>query len=151
MVWLLLWDRPVQEFKLYVFFLFSDEFLRSLDDYDIVVPARVTEIGNHLTYEINPKHSLRRRSADLNVQSDENIHYNIKINNENHTLKLKHNKNLIAPSMVVETMRSHFKNVSDSSFKFLDERKRHCHFHGDIANLPGTKVAVGLCNGMVSS
>ncbi|XP_060601173.1 A disintegrin and metalloproteinase with thrombospondin motifs 7-like isoform X2 [Ruditapes philippinarum] len=126
----------------------KDEFLQTLQEYDIVVPARVTEIGHHLTYEINPRHSLRRRSVDSNVQSDDNIHYNIKINNENHILRLRHNKNLIAPSLVIERMRNRFKNVTDSTFKFLEDSKKNCHFHGDISNQPGTKAAVGLCNGM---
>ena len=132
-------------------FSFSDEFLQSLEEYEIVVPSRVTREGSHVTYNIHPGHSLRRRSADPDVQSGNSIHYNININNEPHILKLKHNWNLISPGLVIERKQSRFKNVTDSRFSYLDERKTNCHYHGDIANQPGSKVALALCNGMVSS
>ncbi|XP_053405061.1 A disintegrin and metalloproteinase with thrombospondin motifs 7-like [Mercenaria mercenaria] len=126
----------------------KDEFLRNLQEYEIVVPSLVTAEGHHLTYTLHPRHSLRRRSVDSHVQSDDSIHYNININNENHILKLQHNRHLIAPGLVIERKRNHFKNVTDSKFTFLKESNRNCHFHGDITNQPGTKVAVALCNGM---
>lgn len=130
-------------------FSFADEFLKSLNDYEIVIPSRVRRDGQHLEYNLHPRHSLRRRSAQLSDALSD-LHYSVTINKKNHILKLDLNRNLISPGLVIERRGNKFKNVTDSRFSYIADQHKNCHFHGSIVNQSSSKVALGLCNGMVS-
>lgn len=104
-----------------------------------------------MSYSLHPAHSLRRRSVISHDLLDDTIHYSIDINNNNHILKLKHNRNLISPGLVIERKQNRFKNVTDSRFSILNGSKAKCHYHGAIEHQRGSMVAVGLCNGMVGT
>lgn len=132
--------------------MFSEEFLSSLTEYDIVTPSRVDLDGSHVSFSLHPGHLLRRRSADLsqNLYLDDVLHYSVDINNQKHILKLQPNYNLVSPGFVVERRKNRFKNITDSSFSRLKENNSNCHFHGTVLNQTKTKVAVGICDGMVS-
>lgn len=138
--------------KMYGFVFISDEFVSNLKEYEIVVPSRVASDGRHVSYSLHPGHLLRRRSVDFNqpIEKDDFLHYSVEINNHKHVLKLNPNNKLVSPGFVIERRKNRFKNVTDSTFKTLSEDRANCHFHGTVLNQTNTKVALGICDGMVS-
>ena len=133
-------------------FLFSDEFIKHIENYEITIPSRVTREGNHVSFSLNPGHSVRRRSAEYSYTADDNIfHYKVRVENQDILLEIKPNNKLTSPSLVIERKKNRFKNVTDSSFRKLDDSYSNCHFHGKIVNQSDSRVAVGVCNGLVSS
>ena len=127
--------------------LLSDAFLSTLTDYEIVTPARVARDGSHVTFSLHPGHELHKRSA-----SDDNdyLHYSVDINKKRYVLELAPYKHLVSPGLVIERRKNRFNNVTDSTFEYLHESKTNCHLHGRVVNETATKVAVRLCDGMVS-
>lgn len=135
-----------------VFILISDDYLNRLGKFDITIPSRVTREGDHVSYSLHPGHTVRRRSTDfLYPSEDDIIHYKVQVENQDLLLKLKPNYKLTSPSFVIERKKNSFKNVTDSSFKHLDDSYSNCHFHGEVVNQTESRVAVGVCNGLVSS
>ena len=136
----------------HVFLFFSDEYLHNLESYDITIPSRVTSDGDHVSYSLHPGHKLRRRSTDSLYSTDDgNFHYKVQVDNQDLLLKLKPNHKLTSPSFVIERKRGRFKNITDSTFKTLDDSYSNCHFHGEIVNQSESSVAVAVCNGLVST
>ena len=104
-----------------------------------------------MSYSLHPGHILRRRGTDSIYSADDNIfHYKIQVDNQDLLLKLKPNHKLTSPSFVIERKKSRFKNITDSTFKRLDDSYTNCHFHGEIVNQSESSVAVAVCDGLVS-
>ena len=95
---------------------------------------------------------MRRRSAD-NIHGNDNdniFHYKVKVENQDLLLQLKPNYKLTSPNFVIERKKNRFKNVTDSTFRRLDESYSSCHYYGEIINQSDSRVALGVCNGLVS-
>ena len=95
---------------------------------------------------------MRRRSADsIHSNDNDNIfHYKVKVENQDLLLQLKPNYKLTSPNFVIERKKNRFKNVTDSTFRRLDESYSSCHYYGEIINQSDSRVALGVCNGLVS-
>lgn len=120
--------------------------MNTLDNYAITIPLRVTERGDVISKDLHP-HSLRhRRNSD---QFSDAIHYKLNVKDSDYVLKLKPNTKLFHPSLVIETRRNSFNNVSDSVFARYTQRP--CHYTGEILDRSNSKVALALCDGLVSA
>ena len=94
---------------------------------------------------------MRRRSADFShITNDDIFHYKVRVENQDLLLQLKPNYKLTSPGFVIERKKSRFKNVTDSTFRRLDDSHNNCHFYGEIINQTGSRVALGVCSGLVS-
>ncbi len=146
--WLLL---PV---TLYAFVLFSEEFVRSLSDFEISVPRRVSHSGDfishHLHHSVALSRTLQRSKRDTHSvgAEDELVHYRVSVENSDLHLTLEPNHRLLAPAFVFERRRGESKSASDVIIE--DRPDRLCHLHGEVQGHPGSKVAVSACNGLVS-
>ncbi|KAL3866276.1 hypothetical protein ACJMK2_043584 [Sinanodonta woodiana] len=127
----------------------QEEYVRSLRDYEIIIPSRVTRNGDHAAYHLSPDHSIQKRDVNSFVLDDDDgyLHYKVEVDNKQLLLKVKPNEKLTSPGLIVERKKNMYKNVTDSTFrKFKDV---NCHFHGHIINQTYSRVALGLCNGMM--
>lgn len=119
------------------------QFVNTLDNYAITIPLRVTKSGDVISKDLHP-HSLRhRRNSD---QFSDAIHYKLNVKDSDYVLKLKPNTKLFHPSLVIETRRNSFNNVSDSVFARYTQRP--CHYTGEILDRSNSKVALALCDGL---
>lgn len=127
----------------------AGQFMNTLDNYEITIPLRVTEGGDVISKDLHP-HSLRhRRNSD---QLSDAIHYKLNVKDSDYVLKLKPNTKFFHPSLVVETRRNSFNNVSDSVFvRYTGSTERPCHYTGEILDRSNSKVALALCDGLVSA
>lgn len=123
--------------------------MNTLDNYEITIPLRVTEDGDVISKDLHP-HSLRhRRNSD---QFSDAIHYKLNVKDSDYVLKLKPNTKFFHPSLVVETKRNSFNNISDSVFvRYSGSTERPCHYTGEILDRSNSKVALALCDGLVSA
>ena len=129
-------------------FFVSGAFIQDLKEYQFVIPSRVNHEGEHVAFSLHPQHVVRKRSVD---DLDKTLHYKVEIDKEIHILKLSPNRKLIAPGFVIERKKNRFKNVTDSVFSRLHKDNFNCHYHGEVINQSDTKVALGVCSGLVSN
>lgn len=122
--------------------------MNTLDNYDITIPIRVTDSGDVISRDLHPHKLRHRRSGD---EISDTIHYKLNVKNRDFILKLKPNIKLYNPSLVVERKRNLFNNISDSVFlRYTSSSNQQCHYTGEIVDKINSKVALALCDGMVS-
>ena len=136
-------------FFLCIFFFFSaGQFVRTLDNYDIIIPMRVTESGDVITHNLHPHATRHRRNSD---QLSDVLHYKVNVDNSDYVLKLQPNRKLYNPSLLIEKKKNSFHNVSDSTFlRYSQGDQMPCHYTGEILSKRNSKVALALCKGLVS-
>lgn len=118
--------------------------------YEIVVPHKITEDGDFISYML-PHHYKRsyyrnKRSADLT--SDDKVHYIVPIAGQDHHLELSPSVGLMSPSMVVENIK---KSGSVLRPKLELSNDVQCHYRGGIKGDNTSKAAISTCYGLVSS
>lgn len=119
------------------------EFLKLIKDYEVTLPYRVNSEGQFETHILHPEHHTVKRSTQ-----PETVHYHVIVENKTLHLQMKLNDKFTSPGMVVERLKSRFKNVSDSTF--VPYWKRKCFFSGKIKDHMTSNVALQVCNGLVS-
>jgi hypothetical protein len=129
------------------FFSITGRFVDTLDNYDVTIPIRVTDKGDVISRDLHP-HKLRHRRSSDEISD---IHYKLSVKNKDFILKLKPNIKLYNPSLVVERKKNLFNNVSDSVFlRYTSNSGEQCHYTGEIVDRSNSKVALALCDGLVS-
>lgn len=122
--------------------------MRTLDNYDIIIPMRVTESGDVITHNLHPHATRHRRNSD---QLSDVVHYKVNVENSDYVLKLQPNRKLYNPSLLIEKKKNSFHNVSDSTFlRYSQSDQKPCHYTGEILSKRNSKVALALCKGLVS-
>ncbi|XP_052832020.1 A disintegrin and metalloproteinase with thrombospondin motifs 7 isoform X2 [Octopus bimaculoides] len=117
------------------------EFLKLIKDYEVTLPYRVNSEGQFETHILHPEHHTVKRSTE-----PETVHYHVVVENKTLHLQMKLNDKFTSPGMVVERLKSRFKNVSDSTF--VPYWKRKCFFSGKIKDHTTSNVALQVCNGL---
>ncbi|XP_071091239.1 A disintegrin and metalloproteinase with thrombospondin motifs 12-like [Haliotis cracherodii] len=126
----------------------QENFAQNLDDYEVVIPSRVSSDGGFITHTLHAHHKIWKRSVDdAGASSDDVIHYQIPLSDRTLQVKLQVNSKLLTPSTVVETRTGRYKNVSDSMFKILDHRG--CHFTGHVTGEDNSRAAISACGGLM--
>ena len=129
-------------------FFSAGQFVRTLDNYDIIIPMRVTESGDVITHNLHPHATRHRRNSD---QLSDVVHYKVNVENSDYVLKLQPNRKLYNPSLLIEKKKNSFHNVSDSTFlRYSQSDQKPCHYTGEILSKRNSKVALALCKGLVS-
>ncbi|XP_020715163.1 A disintegrin and metalloproteinase with thrombospondin motifs 6 isoform X2 [Ceratitis capitata] len=124
--------------------LHSDE----LKSGTLIVPKRVNENGEFLTYDLSYRHdqnyrhehSRRRRNIAKNFNK---VHYKLDVANETIHLDLEPHSYFMAPSLVIERHRR------DIRTRKTTIGNADCHFHGKVRGHEESNVAISTCEGLV--
>lgn len=116
--------------------------------YEVVVPQRITENGDFISYMIphHYKRSYYRNKRSTDLTSDDKVHYMVPIAGEGYHLELTPSVGLVSPAMVVESYRKD-KELRPSIQPTNDVQ---CHYTGGIKGDNSSKAAVSTCYGLVS-
>ena len=128
-------------------FHFSAEFAKSLKDYEISVPAKVTKDGDHLSHSVH--HTLEGVHSHVHRRdvTPDPLHYRLKVDGMDLTLTLTPHHRIFAPGLVIER-RSQWANSSQSKIERMTQNQ--CHFRGQIQGHENSAVAMATCEGLVS-
>ena len=125
------------------FYSFLERFARSLTDYEVTSPHRVTQDGIFLSHTVH--HRRRRDVADV---SEQELHFRLRVGDDDLHLELTPNEDFLAGGVTIEHRPDNYKNVSFSKIRTLENA---CHFHGQVRDHPRSLVALSTCNGLVSN
>ncbi|XP_021933903.1 A disintegrin and metalloproteinase with thrombospondin motifs 7-like isoform X2 [Zootermopsis nevadensis] len=129
-----------------------------IDEYELVIPTKVTEDGQFLSHDLNHHH--RNGEQELyfktpghgrrNKRSTEAVvNYHIPVGILGHKqplhLELWPSSDFFAPGLVVERRTA---NLSAPRLSPPSVRATRCHYQGAIRGQPGSQVAVSACNGL---
>lgn len=128
--------------------------MKSLDDYRVIVPARVKSTGEFLSHNLHPRahHNVKKRSANAsrsNSESERTLHYKVTLDDRHVHLELLPNEKFLGRQVVVERWKSRYGNLSDVSVRKLKDR-HGCHYTGSVRGETSSKAAVATCQGLVS-
>ena len=143
--------------------MFEGDFAKSLNNYEISIPRKVTEEGHHISHSVrhllptssDPESSRRRRwRRDLRSSSpaeDDRINYSVTIDGKELHLDLVANHALFAPGLVVERRDDRAASYTNQTYNRLPRiRQNRCHFNGHVRGVPQSTVAMATCDGLVS-
>ncbi|XP_042884223.1 A disintegrin and metalloproteinase with thrombospondin motifs 7-like [Penaeus japonicus] len=145
------------------------EYVSRLRGHEVVTPLRVDRdgrfLGHHLDSAHDPRpsaHARSRRAAHIRSDQDEEVHYVIALDGEEHQVTLRPNARFLAPHAVVERRRgrgpSSFPggvraapegdpDFAASSLRIIG-REPSCHYHGFVRNHTDSRVALSACSGL---
>ena len=110
----------------------------------------MTSGGEFVTHDVIHQldtSSARRHRRD--VGDDASLHYHVDVEGTTLHLHLTPSDKLFAPGLIVERRQEGGQsNVTNARLERRSQNR--CHFSGQIRGHPGSAVAVGTCNGLVS-
>jgi len=130
-------------------FCFSspEEFLSSLDHYEIAFPIQVDQNGDFLTFDMRSqlKQRPRRSLGSLPYEpSEQQVFYKVSAHRTQFLLNLTLHSNLLAEHFTVEYWK---RDGVDWQHDFHED----CHYAGHLQDqYLNSKVAISNCNGLVS-
>lgn len=140
---------------------FAGLYSSDIEEYELVVPTKVTEDGQFLSHDVNHHHTSdeeefsakSRESGRRNKRNtDAVVNYHVPVAMLGHEqplhLELWPSINFFAPSLVVERRVA---NLSASRRAPPSVHARRCHYQGAIRGQPRSQVAISACNGLVST
>jgi hypothetical protein len=132
-----------------------------IEDYELVIPKKVTEDGRFLSHDLNHHYIndeeefgskttngdyRRKRSVEAIVN------YHIPVGMLGHEqplhLELWPSRDFLAPGLVVERRAD---NLTTPKRSPPSSHATQCHYQGAIRGQPGSQVAISACNGLVSN
>eukprot|EP00062_Callorhinchus_milii_P015591 gi/632966002/ref/XP_007899177.1/ PREDICTED: A disintegrin and metalloproteinase with thrombospondin motifs 10 [Callorhinchus milii] len=123
----------------------QEEFLSTLEHYEIAIPVRVDHNGDFLSYNVKSSHKLRsKRSlpAFHHEPAEQQVFYKVSSHGLHFLLNLTLHTNLVADYFTVEYWK---KDGLEWRHDYMDE----CHYLGHLSDLEeATKVALSNCNGL---
>jgi hypothetical protein len=142
--------------------LFSFVGLYSLDveDYELVIPRKVTEDGHFLSHDLN--HHYMNDEEESEVKATDGgqkrkrsvgavVNYHVAVGLLGHEqplhLELWPSREFLAPGLVVERRADNYSTPKRSPPSL---EAAQCHYQGAIRGQPGSQVAISACNGLVS-
>ncbi|XP_069699522.1 A disintegrin and metalloproteinase with thrombospondin motifs 12-like [Periplaneta americana] len=137
--------------------LLQGRYSRNIEDFEVVVPERVTSNGQFISHLIpyHYKHSYYQGKSEEDMGPDDTIHYSLPISGEEHHLELWPNNRLLSPGFVVETRpvdgvarsRRHKRN-SATDYKFHRLRDVQCLYRGRVRGHNDSVIALSTCYGL---
>ncbi|KAM3927197.1 A disintegrin and metalloproteinase with thrombospondin motifs 7 isoform 2-T2 [Leptodactylus fuscus] len=111
-------------------------------DADIVLPARVDERGNFLTYDLTPR-NLQKRA--LTSSTGSSTFYEIKYKGVELTFNLSQNHQLLAPGFVSE-----WRNGGIKESRIISRPSSSCHMQGEVQTHHHHvgNAAISICSGL---
>jgi hypothetical protein len=143
-----------------ILFFFAGLYSLDIEDYELVIPRKVTEEGHFLSHDLN--HYYINDEEEFGIETTNGGHrnrrsvgavvnYHITVGFLGHGeplhLELWPSRSFLAPGLVVERRAGNHtapKRLPPS----LDATQ--CHYQGAIRGQPGSQVAISACNGLVS-
>lgn len=124
-----------------------EEFLSSLDHYEIAFPIQVDQNGDFLTFDVRSqlKQRPRRSLGSLPYEpSEQQVFYKVSAHRTQFLLNLTLHSNLLAEHFTVEYWK---RDGMDWQHDFHED----CHYAGHLQDqYLSSKVAISNCNGLVS-
>lgn len=143
-------DSPTCISFLSLHFLLPDpeEFLSSLDHYEIAFPVQVDQNGDFLTFDVkSPRKRRARRGTGAPSHEpprEQQVFYRVSAHRAQFLLNLTLHTNLLAERFRVEYWRH---DGVDRKHEFHED----CHYSGHLQDeYLNSKVAISNCNGLVS-
>lgn len=122
------------------------EFAKSLKDYEISIPAKVTKDGDHISHSVH--HTLEGVHSHVHRRdvTPDPLHYRLKVDGMDLQMTLTPHHRMFAPGLVVERRSRQYGNISDS--RILRMTQNPCHFRGQIQGQENSAVAMATCQGL---
>jgi hypothetical protein len=132
-----------------------------IEDYELVIPKKVTEDGQFLSHdldhhltddeeEVGAKTTGVGRRSKRGVRPVVNYHIPVAMLGHEQPLHLElwPSRDFLAPGLMVERRNDSLSTTPRRSPPSV--RATRCHYHGTIRGQPGSQVAVSACDGLVS-
>ncbi|XP_048469866.1 A disintegrin and metalloproteinase with thrombospondin motifs 6-like [Rhincodon typus] len=123
----------------------QEEFLSTLEHYEIAIPVRVDHNGDFLSYNVKSSHELRSKRSLPAFQHEpveQQVYYKVSSHGLHFLLNLTLHINLVSDYFTVEYWK---RDGVEWRHDYMDE----CHYLGHLSDLQGvTKVALSNCNGL---
>lgn len=121
-----------------------EEFLSSLDHYEIAFPIQVDQNGDFLTFDMRRQLKPRPRRSLPYEPSEQQVFYKVSAHHTQFLLNLTLHSNLLAEHFTVEYWK---RDGMDWQHDFHED----CHYAGHLQDqYLSSKVAISNCNGLVS-
>uniref|UniRef100_A0A8C5X4T6 Peptidase M12B propeptide domain-containing protein n=1 Tax=Malurus cyaneus samueli TaxID=2593467 RepID=A0A8C5X4T6_9PASS len=120
-----------------------EEFLSSLDHYEIAFPIQVDQNGDFLTFDVR-RQLKRRPRRSLPYEKEQQVFYKVSAHRTQFLLNLTLHSKLLAEHFTVEYWK---RDGMDWQHDFHED----CHYAGHLQDrYLSSKVAISNCNGLVS-
>lgn len=125
------------------------KYTKDIEDFDLVIPHKLTAEGYFKTFEIPHfvEHNYESRTRRDVRFPEETVHYGIHLNGKLHHVELTPNHNFVSPNLVIER-RDPTNRLNESMFRKFD--KRMCHYTGSVRNYNDSRAALSTCDGLVN-
>lgn len=121
-----------------------EEFLSSLEHYEIAFPIQVDQNGDFLTFDMRRQLKPRPRRSLPYEPSEQQVFYKVSAHHTQFLLNLTLHSNLLAEHFTVEYWK---RDGMDWQHDFHED----CHYAGHLQDqYLSSKVAISNCNGLVS-
>lgn len=143
-----------------ILFFFAGLYSLDIEDYELVIPRKVTEDGRFLSHDLNhhyisDEEEFGVKATNVGHRKRRNVgavvNYHVPVGLLGHEqplhLELWPSRDFLAPGLVVERHAGNH-TAPKRSPPSLDATQ--CHYQGAIRGQPGSQVAVSACNGLVS-
>lgn len=120
----------------------QEEFLSSLDHYEIAFPIQVDQNGDFLTFDMRRQLKPRPRRSLPYEPSEQQVFYKVSAHHTQFLLNLTLHSNLLAEHFTVEYWK---RDGMDWQHDFHED----CHYAGHLQDqYLSSKVAISNCNGL---
>lgn len=130
--------------------LLQGRYTRDISNYQLTIPRRLSFDGAFASFDTTSffEHDFGKRKRKRSLEDPHSVHYGIMFNGAKHHVELWPNHGFVAPGAVFERRQPNVA-VQEKIMKGLDDKKL-CHYTGRIRNVPGSRVAVSTCDGLVT-
>ncbi|XP_060617347.2 A disintegrin and metalloproteinase with thrombospondin motifs 12 [Anolis sagrei] len=122
----------------------QDDFIKTLQDYEVVSPAKVNAYGHFLSYSLHHNASNVRRRRDFR-RKDTKVYYRIKYKEKDLFLNLTFHQGLLSNNYILERRFGNYTNA-----KIVPCLEISCHLIGTISHPDSGngKAAISTCSGL---
>nr|XP_060615642.1 A disintegrin and metalloproteinase with thrombospondin motifs 12-like [Anolis sagrei ordinatus] len=122
----------------------QDDFIKTLQDYEVVSPAKVNAYGHFLSYSLHHNASNVQRKRDFR-RKDTKVYYRIKYKEKDLFLNLTFHQGLLSNNYILERRFGNYTNA-----KIVPCLEISCHLIGTISHPDSGngKAAISTCSGL---
>uniref|UniRef100_A0A8D2L4F7 ADAM metallopeptidase with thrombospondin type 1 motif 12 n=1 Tax=Varanus komodoensis TaxID=61221 RepID=A0A8D2L4F7_VARKO len=120
------------------------QFIKALQDYEVVTPVKVTADGHFLSYSLHHHASNDRRKRDLR-RKDNKVYYKIKHKEKDLFFNLTLHQGLLSNNYILERRYGNYTGA-----KVIPHLETSCHFTGTVlqTHFWNGRTAVSACTGL---
>nr|XP_028604080.1 A disintegrin and metalloproteinase with thrombospondin motifs 12 isoform X1 [Podarcis muralis] len=120
----------------------QDNFIKTLQDYQVVSPAKVDAAGKFLSYNLHHHASTVRRKRDIR-KKDSQVYYKIKHKDKDLFFNLTLRQGLLSNNYILERRSGNY-----SRAKMVQRSETSCHLTGTVVqpDFKTGKAAISTCN-----